>query len=488
MKIPSDNPHHHSAIGKPRKIGGWGCFGIVLAALGILGGSCVWYLITVPMARLEETRRQQQARFEASAKKSAAKDESGQPGSAEEQPKGVLMSDLPFLGRYFSKDAAVRDAIDSEVQPLTDFYRAAGETVKRADVWDYAALAARLGLPLPEGATEKQAMEAVRQYALAKFGPILEPWVWPPFDPSDGSIYASNKLALFSRVFRFLAHTATEAGDTASASEAHQSLRLVENRLLNAENPVLIDVLIANSIENYRSKSVLEDIGRGAFTDTQLQELFQEAATKPKPLTRTKKGLEAEIANLQSYLANPEKLQQAYQPSVREDSLRGAFQSMHDSLFGEIVAKNNLLRNQAHAADVWERISDDGVYAHEGASGTAVVQTMEQQVTWLEKLVFSPIPGNPETYGNIARQGQDAQARQDIYQLSLALEMHRRQSGGYPDGLQSLTPHFPNGLPQDPILKEAYHYEKSDGGFRLWGVGRDGVSNNGGDLDVRLSR
>jgi hypothetical protein len=64
-------------------------------------------------------------------------------------------------------------------------------------------------------------------------------------------------------------------------------------------------------------------------------------------------------------------------------------------------------------------------------------------------------------------------ARRDAIQTAIALELYRRQHGGFPDSLAALVPALLPRVPVDPITGEPLHYRLVDGKPLIYSVGAD---------------
>lgn len=76
-----------------------------------------------------------------------------------------------------------------------------------------------------------------------------------------------------------------------------------------------------------------------------------------------------------------------------------------------------------------------------------------------------------------------AQPRREATLLEMALgvelEMHRRRTGSFPQALIHLRLSHLKELPVDPFTGEPFRYERKDGGYLLYSVGRNGKDDGG---------
>jgi len=101
---------------------------------------------------------------------------------------------------------------------------------------------------------------------------------------------------------------------------------------------------------------------------------------------------------------------------------------------------------------------------------------------WFDR--FYLMPSNrwleSSAYASIAEEAIRHQTSTDQMRLAAALELHRRATGQYPDALDSVGAHFPDGLPLDLATGEPYGYRRqAEEGYRLWGRGLDQVDDGG---------
>ncbi len=63
--------------------------------------------------------------------------------------------------------------------------------------------------------------------------------------------------------------------------------------------------------------------------------------------------------------------------------------------------------------------------------------------------------------------------------FGIELEMHRRATGSYPDGLDDVKLTHLDEVPVDPFSGKPFHYEKRPGGYLLYSVGPNGKDDGG---------
>jgi hypothetical protein len=80
---------------------------------------------------------------------------------------------------------------------------------------------------------------------------------------------------------------------------------------------------------------------------------------------------------------------------------------------------------------------------------------------------------------------EDAETRAQVAfaTTALALERYRLEQGSLPDSLEALTPDYLLAIPNDPFDDAPLRYMLQEDGFILYGVGVDGVDNQGKGMD-----
>jgi hypothetical protein len=70
-------------------------------------------------------------------------------------------------------------------------------------------------------------------------------------------------------------------------------------------------------------------------------------------------------------------------------------------------------------------------------------------------------------------------ARFDLTRLTLLLEAHRAEHGGYPEKLAVLAPKYLESLPRDPFSDRDFVYRRAEAGYQLYSVGPDQTDDGG---------
>lgn len=82
-------------------------------------------------------------------------------------------------------------------------------------------------------------------------------------------------------------------------------------------------------------------------------------------------------------------------------------------------------------------------------------------------------------FGKILEKHFRGEARRSAARVALALRVHRLRSREYPAALGALAPSILRELPLDPFTGGALRYRRSERGFAVWSVGRDGKDDGG---------
>jgi hypothetical protein len=89
------------------------------------------------------------------------------------------------------------------------------------------------------------------------------------------------------------------------------------------------------------------------------------------------------------------------------------------------------------------------------------------------------------TFTPVARTAAYTQSRVDLTRLACALELHRRQIGHLPAGLDGLAPTWLAEVPRDPMGGSAYVYEHRTGDeYNLYGLGWNAKDDGGSSGNV----
>lgn len=101
-------------------------------------------------------------------------------------------------------------------------------------------------------------------------------------------------------------------------------------------------------------------------------------------------------------------------------------------------------------------------------------------VNWLQFGDFEAcaLPAHRGLLDGMNRQAAMAQGAR----LALALKMHKRDKGFYPDALGAIVPEYVDQLPLDPFSGEDYLYRLQDDGFLLYSIGENEKDDGGAPL------
>jgi len=119
---------------------------------------------------------------------------------------------------------------------------------------------------------------------------------------------------------------------------------------------------------------------------------------------------------------------------------------------------------------LWERRSDDPIE-------TWNLMSDEQKLGDRYWLVANMVPGLDDMY----RTHQNAVGQRDGVLIAVALELHRRRNGSYPESLDELSPDLLPSVPRDRFTGETMRYQLKDDQVAVYSVGRD-LDDDGGVL------
>jgi hypothetical protein len=120
------------------------------------------------------------------------------------------------------------------------------------------------------------------------------------------------------------------------------------------------------------------------------------------------------------------------------------------------------------------RFDPESGIAHVAATGDAELSSEPgSSLSWFERYYYMYALPYAKDYLNLPSDTViRAQSDYDHAQLAIALELHQRKTGQYPDSLEEVGTQFQNGLPVDIATGERYGYQRlPEGGYRLWGHG-----------------
>ena len=79
-----------------------------------------------------------------------------------------------------------------------------------------------------------------------------------------------------------------------------------------------------------------------------------------------------------------------------------------------------------------------------------------------------------------------ALVRRELTRVAIALARHRAAAGTYPQSLDELVPDFLETVPIDRQSGEPLKYVRTEAGYKLWGVGFNGIDDGGVPPDEAL--
>jgi hypothetical protein len=116
---------------------------------------------------------------------------------------------------------------------------------------------------------------------------------------------------------------------------------------------------------------------------------------------------------------------------------------------------------------------------------TRLDERFAQLETTEAKLRYLPLTMVIPAVGRLHETFDKAELRRDATLTAIALELHRRRAGAWPDSLDRLSPGLLPTVPIDPYDGRPLRYEVTPDGPRLWSVGPDAADDGGAAAEPR---
>ena len=111
----------------------------------------------------------------------------------------------------------------------------------------------------------------------------------------------------------------------------------------------------------------------------------------------------------------------------------------------------------------------DAAFGPVSATGTGVFSSLE----------LFPLPLMMPSLDATIMSSHQSRVRFDLVRLVVALQLHRIDTGAWPDTLQALVPGEISVVPRDPYDGEPLRYRLVEGGPMVWSVGPDRIDQSG---------
>jgi hypothetical protein len=386
----------------------------------------------------------------------------------------VPVGSVTSLSGSFYDDPASVNQLEQKQAGLKNFQELCQKQFSKEAGYDFLKIAEALGLSFPAG-DKAGAAAAVRRYLEANFGGLLAEFrrdlhlgVWD-FEGVKLPSFSNSGFLRLAWALDLSTAVGAAAGDAATALAQLADSRLAAKQISRLEG--LMGSLIQNSL-NQRSQVTLSPLlGQGIFSEAQLRQLLAEES---KPLQSLRAGLVEESACVTRWtdleLAEP-----------TPTSVLNSFSSMLEQVTGIADYRSRSIKAKALAdlEDIIAQISPSGSYRPDPNYAASTSQAWADSQGWLDKLLLGNSPETnsviDDVYARTLIGTVKAQTREDLWRLSLGLELAKTVSGKYPPSLNELAGEFPQGLPLDPTTKALYHYERTTTGYRIWAEDKDAV-------------
>ena len=407
------------------------------------------------------------------------------PSPSQTPASATRISDLPFMGRCYSADPAVQEALGKDLEGLYELNKALLEARMPDRGTDFKKLALALGFP---NAAQMSVVEAAAAFLkhMEKFKNLLTafksdlamgPWNWVGAGNFSNDFMVANStmrmLVNYSKPLSSLTEAALLTGDSTTAWGNLQVYRQMAER--GAERGNVIGGIIGVSILRFQNNLLQRGIAQEQWSDGQLREAA-EGKTAPSVLSIMRTSFAGEAAQISRNCQDRETLRN----SIRENGtwlVRSGLFPISDQ---QIDDSSALI--QADQAYYLAQFGEDGRFHPPPAGSQSPSSETMDKANFLELAYFYPFSiGGDQAYQNLVNSAVEDQSTQDMSRIEAGMEIYRRQHGEYPPSLEELAPEFPGGVPVDPATGQPYTYRPTAEGYTLLGTGRDQVLHEGNE-------
>ncbi|MFN0128655.1 MAG: hypothetical protein ACKV19_18440 [Verrucomicrobiales bacterium] len=423
--------------------------------------------------------------------------------SGPEIERGTPVRELPVVGPLLDGDAATIEKLKRERDNLSEFLKWIGKCRVDGKI-DFKQLLGHLGIQGVEGLSDKDAAAEFLRWARSAslladdWKKALETGTWDftgvdllkPCSPEIGEsiqVMLGRFGTQMQSLWGAMAEASWQTGDADSAFRHWKFMMVNAERTGDATS--MLGALVESSQRSKAVHTLETGLSVGGFTDAQLAQLIAHLADF-SALDSMRRGLDGEKRIQESLFArigtSDDPLTFRWVNPFNKPSL-----NFLNKLAMSLVTPQQIADNLAVA----QASTDAALSRFDPISGnlippgsTEVVESAAFGVgdSWFDRFYFMysmPPLGNSGIAKRLEATVVDGQSSMDQARLAVALESHRRSTGSFPESIESVTWHFPDGLPRDLATGEPYHYTRlDDGSYRLWGLGID-QTDQGGDPD-----
>jgi hypothetical protein len=404
-----------------------------------------------------------------------------------EAARSVPASDLPLIGGILAGDSvalAELEKLQAEIRELMNAIRAS-----RVDgLVSFRTLLAAMGHDVPDAMTEAEAAAEFLRHAERFAGPLAEwrqaldrgPWDFGTFDLA--TFQKSSLPVGLTQSLSSLMSVMTEAqwrvGDNAAAWSTWQTMRLAGSH--SPLPPCLISALVQTSVQGQLLHTMRSGLRLGGWQDDQLTAISTQLAEE-SPLHAMHRAIEGEKAMVSGTFAHL-KEDRATILEIIPTPL-SPIESFINRIGLSLVTDQQLADNQSVLVHAMESQlanfdPDTGHYLPPSPAESQTSADPLQHGSWFEKFYF--MFADLSVYDGLPSYVIRSQSSLDQGRIAVALELHRRATGTYPDNLDAVNERMAGAIPVDPATGAAYFYRRTqDGGYSLWGTGIDRASQGG---------
>ncbi len=400
---------------------------------------------------------------------------------------GPKVLELPFVGKLFA------DTMDKELSlqfdSLRDLFAHLNEASK-ADLVDFVKLYSflKLGQPNEAAPTLSTAAAAVHAYLKEKFGSLLASykadllagdWQWP--GPPMRLTNEVSRLHSLAKLNGVLLKASLAEGNSAVAAAYYADISLAGSQISRGG---MIHGLIGRSHENMLVGALLQP----GWTQEQTTAFLQSYRRETKSLAYSHAAFQREIENLQYLMEDVPRARKEIKefagPSENSTpSFHNLIGSALESLIPDSTFAGDIAKSRAAVALVQSQLTPTGGFS---LNEQLPIFEQSEENSFIDKLIGrgSLVHIDLGVYQRLMLSGVSESENGDMALLTMALEQHKAKAGSYPAELQAVAPLFPGAqLPLSRFSNEPFRYQPTADGFKLWGVGRDGVDNGGNSKD-----
>ncbi|HML75274.1 MAG TPA: hypothetical protein PKB02_12360 [Anaerohalosphaeraceae bacterium] len=321
--------------------------------------------------------------------------------------------------------------------------------------------------PQEEMDVAKQFIEANQaMYDLLHQAGQIPDCAYPRDFSSSGTIFQSDVLTAIKKAAQTQALAALYYAQQGQSQQAYDhirdGIRLCESM---SREPFLIDQLVQISIAALCAGTTEDCLKYTSFSAEQLQDL-QSQLERLRGQCDIKQAFAGEICFQLEYCADP------YNPGMAMANTAQTRLFRMSGLFERNILRSIESTQKLMAVDelpVGQRVSR--------------AEAIDQEVDDLSFLYFLTKIGTP-SLSRVYKTNLRVRSGIDSMITGLAIERYRLAEKKLPETLEDLVPAYLPEVYVDPFDGKPLKYRQDYPGYRVWGVGEDGIDNGGQERDI----